>query len=102
MFVVQEVNDQQLQQRRVEAASQRRCILMFDRSVDLARILEVLALQLPSAFLRGSSLNLTRLVEVRQTPTPETLSPSHPGRCDVYRCDNERCYREPFWVCRGE
>lgn len=60
----QEVYDQQSQQHRVEAASQRRCTLMFDRSVDLARILEVLALQLPSSFLRGSSLNLTRLVEV--------------------------------------
>ena len=48
---------------------------MFDRSVDLARILEVLALQLPSSFLRGSSLNLTRLVKVHRTLRPPPLCP---------------------------
>ncbi len=38
---------------------------MFELSVNLARILEVLATQLPETFLRGSSISLTRLVEVR-------------------------------------
>ena len=33
----------------------------------LARILEVLATQLPETFLRGSSISLTRLLEVRHS-----------------------------------
>ena len=48
---------------------------MFDLSVDLARILELLALQLPGAFLRGSNLNLTRLVEVRPSGNSQCSTP---------------------------
>ena len=79
----QELSDQHSQHGRVEATSQRRCTLMFDRSVDLARILEVLALQLPASFLRGSSLNLTRLVEVRPMP-------AHPPSCPVQYIEEGR------------
>ena len=50
--------------RRADQNVVRRCILMFELSVNLARILEVLATQLPETFLRGSSISLTRLVEV--------------------------------------
>ena len=50
--------------RRADQNVVRRCILMFELSVNLARILEVLATQLPETFLRGSTISLTRLVEV--------------------------------------
>ena len=53
--------------RRADQNVVRRCILMFELSVNLARILEVLATQLPETFLRGSSISLTRLLEVRHS-----------------------------------
>mmetsp|Transcript_34159 Transcript_34159/g.87346 ORF Transcript_34159/g.87346 Transcript_34159/m.87346 type:complete len:796 (-) Transcript_34159:86-2473(-) len=43
---------------------QRKCTIMFELSVNLERILEFISLELPAVFLRGSALNLTRLVEL--------------------------------------
>ena len=63
-LMVQDVHDAQRVTRRADQNIVRRCILMFELSVNLARILEVLATQLPETFLRGSSISLTRLVEV--------------------------------------
>ena len=84
------MHDQQSQRRRVDPNSQRRCTVMFDLSVDLARILEMLTLQLPRAFLRGSSLNLTRLVEVRCAPSRK------PGPA----CSDAALLRSPWARCR--
>uniref|UniRef100_A0A061R568 RING-type E3 ubiquitin transferase n=1 Tax=Tetraselmis sp. GSL018 TaxID=582737 RepID=A0A061R568_9CHLO len=43
---------------------QRKCRIMFELSVNLERIVEFVALEVPAAFLRGSSLNIVRAVEI--------------------------------------
>lgn len=47
------------------SAAPRRAAVMFDLSIQLARLLEFLAAQIPTAFSRGSNLNLTRLMELQ-------------------------------------
>lgn len=47
------------------SVAQRRASVMFDLSIQLARLLEFLAAQLPTAFSRGSSLNMSRLMELQ-------------------------------------
>ncbi|GBG60376.1 hypothetical protein CBR_g4334 [Chara braunii] len=43
---------------------QRRCIVMFELSCNMERVLEFLTLELPHVFLCGSEMNLTRLCEL--------------------------------------
>jgi Kip1 ubiquitination-promoting complex protein 1 len=64
VVVLKEVHDAVTAQRAADANAQRRCGLMFELSVNLERLLEFLASQLPAAFRGGSTLNLTRLVEL--------------------------------------
>jgi len=61
---LQEVHDSQAAGRQADPQAQRRCALMFELSGNLERLLEFLASQLPGAFRAGSTLNLTRLVEL--------------------------------------
>ncbi|QDZ23495.1 E3 ubiquitin-protein ligase [Chloropicon primus] len=42
---------------------QRKCTIMFELSVNLLRLLEFIVRELPSTFLKGSSMNTDRLIE---------------------------------------
>eukprot|EP00245_Coleochaete_scutata_P018512 TRINITY_DN967_c1_g2_i1.p1 TRINITY_DN967_c1_g2~~TRINITY_DN967_c1_g2_i1.p1 ORF type:complete len:984 (+),score=172.68 TRINITY_DN967_c1_g2_i1:39-2954(+) len=48
----------------VQEMQQRKCLIMFELSCNLERILEFLCGELPRAFLRGPEMNLQRLCEV--------------------------------------
>ena len=82
--------------RRADQNVVRRCILMFELSVNLARILEVLATQLPETFLRGSTISLTRLVEV--ITLPARIMPHPDSKLSIKACF--RCCESllPTWL----
>ena len=76
----------------VEAQVPRRAALMFDLSIQLARLLEFLAARLPAAFNRGSTLNLTRLIELLSFILSHTAGPgaSPPTAPHVPHADSAR------------
>lgn len=76
----------------VEAQVPRRAALMFDLSIQLARLLEFLAARLPAAFNRGSTLNLTRLIELLSFILSHTAGPgaSPPATLPAHPADPAR------------
>ena len=100
---MQEVHDTQALGRQADPQAQRRCGLMFELSVNLERLLEFLAAQLPAAFRSGSTLNLTRLTELLSFILSHTAGTSGvrapPGAVGAVSSNSMLCYVRNLPCC---